>query len=342
MESRKVMNQVDVAIPCYNYGRYLRACVESILSQDGVSVRVLIIDDASSDDTAEIGQSLALEDRRVQFRRHVQNVKNIATFNEGIDWAEGEYFLILSADDYLLPGSLRRAAAVFMEHPDVVLACGQAIVSREEERFQVHAPAQQPAGFQLISGRTFIESLCADSANNPIWSPTAVVRTSAQKRAGGYSAQIPHAGDLEMWLRFARLGSIAVLNSFQAVYRRHSSNMHVSYAGVSNLRQHLLAFESAIADFAGEIDDRDILQKCYRRGLAMGAIRAANHALNEEDRARYQEAVSFAIDVDPTIRRTLKWQEMQFRRLIGPQGVSLLRKARSAVRPRSSAQRATW
>jgi glycosyltransferase involved in cell wall biosynthesis len=342
MGSRKLMDQFDVVVPCYNYGRYLRGCVESVLSQDGVSVRVLIIDDASPDDTADVGQRLALEDNRVQFRRHVRNVKNIATYNEGIDWAQGDYFLILSADDYLLSGAFRRAAAVFKEHPDVVLTCGQAIISRDDELFQVHPPGRQPAGFQLFSGRTFMESLCADSSNNPIWSPTAVIRTSAQKRAGGYSVKIPHAGDLEMWLRLACLGSIAVLNSFQAVYRRHSANMHLGYAGLHNLQQHLLAFESAFADFASDIDDREVLQKRYRRGLAMGAIRAANHALHEGDNARYQEAVSFATDVYPTIRRTLNWQEMRFRRLIGPRGVTLLRKALSAVRPRSSAQRATW
>ena len=48
------MSSVDVVVPCYNYGRYLRACVGSILSQRDVDVRVLIIDDKSSDDSAEM------------------------------------------------------------------------------------------------------------------------------------------------------------------------------------------------------------------------------------------------------------------------------------------------
>ena len=53
------MTTVDVVIPCYNYARYLRGCVESVLSQPDVSVRVLVIDDASSDETSEVGQELA-------------------------------------------------------------------------------------------------------------------------------------------------------------------------------------------------------------------------------------------------------------------------------------------
>ena len=45
---------VSVVIPCYRYGRFLPACVQSVLDQDGVDVRVLIIDDASPDDSAEV------------------------------------------------------------------------------------------------------------------------------------------------------------------------------------------------------------------------------------------------------------------------------------------------
>src|SRR3981081_197694 len=53
-----ILATVDVVIPCYNYARYLRACVQTVLSQPGVNVRVLVIDDASTDETAEIGREL--------------------------------------------------------------------------------------------------------------------------------------------------------------------------------------------------------------------------------------------------------------------------------------------
>src|ERR1035438_4484005 len=95
-----LVGTVDVVIPCYNYGKYLRACVESVLSQRDVNVRALVIDDASPDETAELGQELAASDKRVTFHRHEKNKGHIATYNEGlIDWSTSEYTMLLSADD---------------------------------------------------------------------------------------------------------------------------------------------------------------------------------------------------------------------------------------------------
>jgi glycosyltransferase involved in cell wall biosynthesis len=104
------MNSFDVIVPCYRYGHFLRECVESVLSQAVENVRILIIDDASPDNTAEVAADLVREDSRVPFVRHTINKGHIATYNEWIEWASADYMLLLSADDYLLPGALSRAA----------------------------------------------------------------------------------------------------------------------------------------------------------------------------------------------------------------------------------------
>lgn len=325
---KKKMERIDVIVPCYNYARFLGSCVESVLSQSQVDVRLLIIDDCSSDDTASVASTLASQDKRIQFRRHRTNVGNIDTYNEGIDWATADYLLILSADDYLLPGSLLRAASVLAAHPEVVLTCGHAAVAYEDKVSPSIPPQGDMANYRVMTGQDFIMAVCANSSHNPIWTPTAVVRTAAQQRVGGYSKTLPHAGDLHMWLRLARIGSVAILDCYQAVYRRHGSNMHNSYAGVPNLRQHLLAFESALAGDSSVTNTQAAMQ--YKRGLAMGAIRSANHALNEKDPKGFDESVSFALEVCPSIRHTMAWRAMQLRKLLGFRIVNALRKA---VRP---------
>jgi glycosyltransferase involved in cell wall biosynthesis len=118
------MSTVSVFVPCYNYGRFLPDSVGSVLSQDGVDVEVLIIDDASTDDSSEVGASLAASDPRVSYVRHARNLGHIATYNEGIDWASGDYLALLSADDMLTPGALKRAAYLMDRHPAVGFVYG--------------------------------------------------------------------------------------------------------------------------------------------------------------------------------------------------------------------------
>ena len=66
------MSTVDVIIPCYRYGHFLRECVDSVLTQAGVGVRILIINDASPDNTGEVAAELAKGDTRIKIgRAHV-------------------------------------------------------------------------------------------------------------------------------------------------------------------------------------------------------------------------------------------------------------------------------
>src|ERR1700738_1157211 len=122
------LSTVDVVIPCYNYARYLRGCVQSVLSQPGVDVRVLVIDDASSDETPELGLELAASDSRVNFRRHDTNKGHIATYNEGlIDWSTADYTVLLSADDLLAPGSLSRAVGIMDGNANIGMVYGSTV-----------------------------------------------------------------------------------------------------------------------------------------------------------------------------------------------------------------------
>ena len=78
--------------------------MQSVLAQPRVEVRVLVIDYQSSDDTPEVAARLCRADARVRFRRYEQNRGHIATYNEGLAEASGDYVVLLSADDLLAPG----------------------------------------------------------------------------------------------------------------------------------------------------------------------------------------------------------------------------------------------
>ncbi|MEO8667548.1 MAG: glycosyltransferase [Bauldia sp.] len=264
------MSSVGVIVPCYNYGRYLRECVESVLTQSHQDLRVLIIDDASTDGTAEIAAGLAAADSRVAIRRHAGNRGHIATYNEGIDIAEGDYMLILSADDYLLPGAVARAVAVLDGAPDVGLAHGICILSPDQ---RIPRPAAVVEFFDSVA---LLEAL---AIQNRVCTPTAFVRTAVQKKLGYYRPDLPHAGDLEMWVRFAMHGRVASILIPQAGHRRHGANMSLRYDSAADLEQCIEAFRPHLRAIGRQFADGRKLEARLRRTLAERARRRARREI---------------------------------------------------------------
>ncbi len=223
---------IDVVIPNFNYGRYLASCANSVLQQSGVRVRLLIIDNASTDDSVEVAKALAASDSRVELLLRQKNEGPHASFNEGIDWATSEYFLILCSDDRLARGALERATRLLSQRTDVHLAHGASGGLRADDG-EPGATADEPVydEWRIWSGQEFIEFACRH-AFNPVTGPTAVVRTEIQKQAGQYRTSLSHTDDLEMWLRIATFGGVASTSRIQAFARSHAQNQSATVNGI--------------------------------------------------------------------------------------------------------------
>jgi len=315
------LQRVDVVIPCYNYAHFLQECVESVLSQAGVDVRVLILDDCSPDNTPEVGSALASRDKRVTYRRHTANKGHIATYNEGIEWAGGDLFLLLSADDYLLPGALGRSAELMRNNPDVGFTFGNALIA---EPHGIITKRVDPLGNksvppkQVLSGPQFMR---LSGANNLVPTPTAVVRTALQKQVGGYHKELPHTGDMEMWLRLASHAGVGYINESQAVYRRHSANMSLQYYGktvLPDLRQRKKAFDILFRQGADNLKKDEKLRRFLARDLGQEALRMAGMAFNNFDVATAAAIQRFALEVSPEVRNSLPWIKLVCKQTIGP------------------------
>jgi GT2 family glycosyltransferase len=305
---------VFVVVPCYNYGRFLDQCVGSVLAQAGVEVQVLIIDDASSDDTADVGQRLAQHDPRVRFICHVNNAGHIATFNEGIAMAVGDYFLLLSADDYLLPGALGRASALMERRPDVAFTFGQAMVEAQENCGVIAPPIETMGQAErILTGREFVE---LSGPRNVVLTPTVVVRRSLQQRAGGYLHKLTHSGDMEMWLRLAAAGSVGYIAAVQAVYRRHESNMSIAYDGLPDLIAREKAFRAFFADGALKLDPSRRLERDCLHRLAAEAFRHASMALNRGDSRSAAGFREYGLSLSPTARLSVNWFKLLLKQAV--------------------------
>ena len=314
------MSSVDVIVPCYKYGHFLRECVESALTQSMVDVRVLIIDDASPDNTAEVGSELAREDSRVTFSRHNVNKGHIATYNEGIEWTSSDYYLLLSADDYLLPSSLSRATRLMDVHQEVGFTFGSAIeLSDGGVTKEIEAIPKLLGGMaeRILGVKEFIEII---SERNIVPTPTAVVRTGLQKKVGGYRAELPHAGDMEMWLRLAAHASVGVVRGPQAVCCCHSANMSLAYTAyrwLPDLKQRRLAIERFMESCSQILPNAEDLHKKMLYSLGREAVGWASAAFNDGDMKLCDELLRFAIENCPNVKRSLPWARLACKRLIG-------------------------
>jgi glycosyltransferase involved in cell wall biosynthesis len=307
---------VDVIVPCYNYARYLRTCVDSLLSQEGVGVRVLILDDHSTDSSPDIGIALARQDDRVTFRRHVRNHGHIATYNEGLAWVQAPYLLLISADDLLVPGALARATSVLEAHPAVTMVHGRQIAFRGEPTLP--ADAATP-GVTVTDGAEFIDALCT-AADNPVATPTVVCRTAVQRLVGGYEPTLPHTADLEIWLRFASFGHVARLDACQAFKRGHERNMQHAYVhrAAGDLLERRAAFEMFLDRPECHVINREGLKARVTQALAMAAFWRGTELFELGMTAEADKLWGLAAEMDPALPGRREWKRMQMKRRIGP------------------------
>jgi GT2 family glycosyltransferase len=285
------------------------------LSQSIQDVRVLVIDDASSDASVEIASRLKALDRRVELIAHARNQGHIRTYNEGIGWAESDYFLLLSADDILVPGALERATAVMDDNSDIVFTYGDCLSWHDDDPFPTI-----PTSREYVWERCdLLAQMCA-TASNLVPTPTAIVRTNVQKAVGGYRTSLPHSADMEMWLRFAASGSVARVDAVQAIYRKHSSAMSNAYFAemLSDYRQRQLAFASFFDEYGDRLEGSRDLKLSAQRALADRVFRGGAGLLR---RGQLREGIShikWSLQLDHRLRDCPPlWHLM---RVPGPEG----------------------
>jgi glycosyltransferase involved in cell wall biosynthesis len=292
---------VDVVVPCYQYGRFLHECVDSVLSQGTGDIRVLIVDNASTDNSLQVARQLAAEDSRIEVVAHPRNVGATASYNEGIDWASAEYFVLLDADDLLAPGCLARALACMEAHREVSFTYGIEAFRLSDGTMQVHPEHSEEAPWRLAAGREFIARICRFPRNH-VGAPTVVRRTSMQKRIGYYRASLPYTDDLEMWLRLASVGDVGSISTVQGIRRIHGLQMSEGYR--SNMVRDFTEREAAFASFFGNegrsVPDADGLLKLATRRLGEHAYWSAlSHLLRGHARDAAQ-LIGFCLSHRPS------------------------------------------
>jgi glycosyltransferase involved in cell wall biosynthesis len=211
--------RVSFVVPCYNYGRYLPECLASIFNQEGEhDFEVIAIDDASVDDTSEVLAAAA--DSRMQVITHPRNLGHVATVNEGLSRARGEFVARIDPDDRYRPHFLSAALVTFERFPEVGLVYGSAALIDAAGRVTADRIDQVHRG-RDFKGNEFLRLL----ENNCICAPTAIARRTLWHQV----LPVPDGLAFNDWyfnVMMARRCEFYYLDRVMADYRVHAENHH--------------------------------------------------------------------------------------------------------------------
>lgn len=282
------MPKVSVIVPTHNRALSLCRAVDSILNQSFRDLEVLVIDDASSDHTAEFATDCG--DERVRYFRHDQNRGESASRNTGLLVARGEYIAFLDDDDVwlsdklakqvmLLDGSGPQVGGVYTGYFRVELESGRKIATvLPRERGDV------------------LRALCA---GNCIGGPSMVlVRRECFERAGRFDEDLVFGPDYDMWIRIAHHYKFEFISEPLVLYSVHNNRLSANNATILKGKEAQLArygayFASDPRAFSRYWVTLGVL-RCYNRKLAQGraAFWRAIRAYPLEPRAYFNALLS--------------------------------------------------
>lgn len=207
--------KVSICIPVYNGRAYLRDALQSVFRQTFANWELVICDDASTDDSPELCQSLY--DPRVRYLRFCQNAGQAVNWNRCIDATAGKYVLLLHQDDFLAPTFIERAIKLLDTHPDVALVhCSVQHVDAKGSPVRVQRLYNED---RVESGEVLFRQLVLKGC---VVNPAGViVRKRAYESAGAFTTEIAWGIDWHMWIRIALLFEVAYLADTLAFYREH-------------------------------------------------------------------------------------------------------------------------
>jgi GT2 family glycosyltransferase len=201
---------VSVVIPAYNAQETIEAAIQSVLAQTVPPLEIIVVDDGSTDETAERVRRVG---ERVRYLRQA-HAGPAAARNRGAGDARGELIAFLDADDLWLPEKLERQAAVFQHQPGVeAVQCSAFLVNDSLEVLEERRC--RPGRDALLDILLF--------RNLPAFSSTLIVRKAVFEAVGGFPSDVSE----EAWetaCRLSRRGTLRSLPEPLVLYRQHAGN----------------------------------------------------------------------------------------------------------------------
>ena len=243
--------KLSVTVLNYNYGRYLARVLDSILGQTMADFEVIVIDDCSRDDSAEIVRDY-LTDPRVRFVRHEQNAGYVSSLIEGTEvLSRGTYAMVVSADDLVVsPRAFEQQVAALDRQPLAAFSFSafQRMTAETGEILGTHRSFDEDG---LLPGAEFLRAYITGKDIQVLHSGC-MFRLASYREAGGYRRDFRYAVDFALWQMLATIGDVAYVAEPLYPYGIHASQMSSSATGVRRSTAEVLASIEASCASAAE------------------------------------------------------------------------------------------
>lgn len=207
---------ISVIIPVYNGAKYIEKTIASVYSQDCSDFEVIVVNDASTDDSLTILQRILNNKSNAYIIDNEQNQGFCKSANRGIRKSTGDLLLILGQDDLLTPNYFDSMVG-FIKQTNVAMAVCENIVIDENDNINSD---------DCIIQKTKV-SVADLTRSNVISSAGAMISRTAMEQAGGYPEfkKYPQYGEWYLWINIAKIGRIEKNTEAVVMYRKHRTNL---------------------------------------------------------------------------------------------------------------------
>lgn len=207
---------VSVITPAYNAARFIRETLDSALAQTYPRVEVIVVDDGSTDETAEILRGYGSRIRYI----HQTNQGVSAARNRAIAASHGEIIAFLDADDVWFAEKLALQVEEYVGHPETgMIACGTYYIDEHGVVFDQRKPSKFKSRQQA-----FKAFLIGNRINGG--PSTVIVPKRCLDAVGGFDPMLHGTEDWDLWIRLAQRFSVRSVDRSLSRYRVHLGNFH--------------------------------------------------------------------------------------------------------------------
>lgn len=216
---------ISVITPTYNHAHYIEACIQSVQGQTYTNWEMIIINDGSTDDTADHIQSYAAHDPRITvINQEHKGINRLSeNYNTALARAGGSYVAILEGDDVWYPEKLMEQVKILTSHPEAVLIWSKAMANFNGHRF-LHTPV-----YSGLIKSYFNDPPCSIfNIIFKVFTPplTFLIKKEALLQIGGFHQVAPFpAVDLPTILALSRIGTFYFMDTVTGEWRQHSGQV---------------------------------------------------------------------------------------------------------------------